>query len=314
MTRQVSASLLAALVAGKTTLATCWKVVRPDGVVMGFTDHMEDMTIDGVVYEASTGGYTRTAIDNNSSLSVDNLELEGYLDSVVIKPEDLREGRFDRAVVTVFLVNYLDPTGAPIYLKYGDLGEVELVDNTYKTSLRGLSQRLTRKFVETYSPTCRAELFDNRCQASPAGQSRWGTVTSILGERAKFQANMLGSMDGIADGWFAGGILTWQPALAGSGPALNAGRAMEIKSYVEDGRLFTLLLPMPSDVFPGDVFIAVVGCDHEVDTCRTKFNNIVNFRGEPLVPITGGNEKGLAYNKPEPVYEYTDEDDNWDDD
>jgi hypothetical protein len=30
----------------------------------------------------------------------------------------------------------------------------------------------------------------------------------------------------------------------------------------------------------------VAGCDKELDTCIARFNNAVNFRGEPFVPGT----------------------------
>jgi hypothetical protein len=31
-----------------TTLATCWKSMRCDGAVLGFTDHLRDLELDGV--------------------------------------------------------------------------------------------------------------------------------------------------------------------------------------------------------------------------------------------------------------------------
>jgi hypothetical protein len=31
-----------------TTLATCWKSTRRDGAVLGFTDHLRDLELDGV--------------------------------------------------------------------------------------------------------------------------------------------------------------------------------------------------------------------------------------------------------------------------
>jgi len=34
----------------------------------------------------------------------------------------------------------------------------------------------------------------------------------------------------------------------------------------------------------GDKYRAVIGCDKRFETCIKKFNNAVNFRGEPHVP------------------------------
>jgi hypothetical protein len=58
-----------------TTLATCWQITRRDGTVLGFTDHVRDLEVDGVTYKAASG-YTRTAIRGTADLAVDNLDVE----------------------------------------------------------------------------------------------------------------------------------------------------------------------------------------------------------------------------------------------
>ena len=44
-----------------TTLVTCWKITRRDGAVLGFTDHVRGLGVDGITYRAASG-YTRMAI------------------------------------------------------------------------------------------------------------------------------------------------------------------------------------------------------------------------------------------------------------
>ena len=91
-----------------TTLATCWRITRVDGREFFFTDHDRDLVFDGDFYKASSG-YSRTAIANDSSLSVDNPDVEGVFDSVAITEEELRAGLFDQAEGRIFLVNWADP-------------------------------------------------------------------------------------------------------------------------------------------------------------------------------------------------------------
>lgn len=55
-----------------TAFATCWKLTRRDGQV--FTDHDRDLIVDGDTYGAARG-YTRTAVANNASLALDNLDV-----------------------------------------------------------------------------------------------------------------------------------------------------------------------------------------------------------------------------------------------
>lgn len=62
----------------------------------------------------------------------------------------------------------------------------------------------------------------------------------------------------------------------------NIGLKMEIKSF--SNGMVTLVLPMPFVISTDDEFTIIAGCDKASRTCIEKFNNIINFRGEPDVP------------------------------
>ena len=51
----------------------------------------------------------------------------------------------------------------------------------------------------------------------------------------------------------------------------------------QDGDDLTLLLPFRDSVLGGQIVLQR-GCDRTVDTCRTKFNNVINYGGFPHVP------------------------------
>lgn len=80
---------------------------------------------------------------------------------------------------------------------------------------------------------------------------------------------------GAESGWFDYGVITFTSGL-------NAGLSMEVKSYTV-GQI-VLWLPMPFVIAVGDAYTMVAGCDKTIDTCNTKFGNVVNFRGEPYLP------------------------------
>jgi hypothetical protein len=80
---------------------------------------------------------------------------------------------------------------------------------------------------------------------------------------------------GADSGYFDYGLITFTSGL-------NNGLSMEIKSYVP-GQL-TLYLPMPYQPAIGDTYSLKAGCDKAFATCKTKFTNVVNFRGEPYLP------------------------------
>ena len=72
-------------------------------------------------------------------------------------------------------------------------------------------------------------------------------------------------------------MLTW---LTGG----NAGLQAKVKSHTVAG-VITLMLPMPSDPVAGDTFDIIAGCRKRLhEDCRDKFDNVVNFQGEPHLP------------------------------
>ena len=63
-----------------TTLATCWRLERRDGVAFRFTDHDADLVVDGEAY-AARAGISRTAVETSAGMAVDNMDVAGILDS-----------------------------------------------------------------------------------------------------------------------------------------------------------------------------------------------------------------------------------------
>ena len=186
-------------------------------------------------------------------------------------------GKYDFAEIEIFMVNVTDLSQGIITHRRGWLGEVTLKNGQFVAEVRGLAQKLSQNIVELYTPTCRAIFGDGRCKASLASYTVGGSVNTVS-SRQVFISNSMTQ----AAGYFSGGEVVW---LTGA----NAGRRMEIKEF--SNKQFTLVLPMPNNVAVGDTFNAIAGCDKTIGTCVAKFNNAVNFRGEPYVP---GMDKMLA--------------------
>ena len=265
------------IVGETTSLATCWKVTRKDGLIFGFTDFDRDLVVESVTYMAATG-YTRSAIHTIANLAVDNLDIESALDSDILTAGDLRAGVWDGATVEIFLVNWANIANGKILLKRGTIGEVELQDVTFKAELRGLTQALSQQIVELYTPDCRADLGDGRCKVNLAALTVTGAVTAMTDRRS-----FADSSRAEEDGYWNGGLVTWTNGE-------NTGRKMEIKSYVAGA--FTLYLPMASNIEIGDEYTMQPGCNKTFATCKARYNNVKNFRGEPHVP---GNDQILNY-------------------
>jgi uncharacterized phage protein (TIGR02218 family) len=166
------------------------------------------------------------------------------------------------------------------------IGNVEIRDNGFTAELRSRSQHLQQQVLELYTPMCRAKLGDSRCgidlEDSGDTYRHTGSVTSVTEDRRKFIDT---SVTGITEDVFRYGLLTWSdPESSGESDHNNAGFAMEVKKYSPDTKEFELFEAMPYEIEVGDGFTVTWGCDKSTITCRDRFDNIVNFRGEPFVP------------------------------
>ncbi len=267
--QSLSASLNAHINKEVTTLATCWEIVRTDAVAYRYTDHDRDLVVEGKTYRAASL-MTPTAVTSTINLATDNLEFEGMLSDDGITEEDILSGRFDHANIAMFMVNYEDTDTGTLHLKRGLLGEVSLKNGFFVAEVRGFSSVLQQSIGEVYTPTCRAKLGDARCGVNLAAFTVSGAITAVEGAHA-FTDN---TRSEVAN-YFAYGVLTFTSGA-------NNGLSMEIRDFI-DGR-FGMFLPMPYAVMVGDTYTAVAGCDKRFDTCVTRFNNALNFRGEPHVP------------------------------
>ena len=257
--------------------AWCWKITRTDGTILGFTSHDEDINFNGVVYKASTG-FAPTAVSTSGDMAVDNLDAQGMLKGGSLTVEDLRKGLYTNAAIEVFLVNYQNLKDEVFLMRRGTLGEVTYGKNGFTAEIRGLMEAYQQQAGKVYQKTCRTCLGSSECGVYLPNWTHRGTVTGIQ-EDGSFVINIWQAED-----FFSYGVITW---LSGK----NQGSRMEVKKYHANGKT-ELFLPMAYAVNIGDTFEIVAGCDGNATTCRSRFNNLVNFRGEPYII---GNSYAASY-------------------
>ena len=268
---------------GATTLCRCWKLIRADGIVYGFTDHDRTLSFDGLVFEAATGFSASEAV-SELGLAIGGLEIDGALTSDRLNEADIVGGAYDNARIEVWLVNWTKPEERML-LRIGNIGEIERADGAFRAEIRGLAHSLDQQQGRIFQYDCDAEFGDARCRLD-AGLPLFGatgTVVSALDERV-FDADGLA---GFAGDWFTRGRLTWTSGA-------NAGRAIEVKSHRLVAGLASISLwqPMAAAIVPGDGFEVSAGCDKRFETCVQKFANGINFRGFPHMP---GNDYAMRY-------------------
>lgn len=282
--RALPAGMQTHLDTGATTLCWCWKVTRTDGTVQGFTDHDNDLSFDGVDYGAASG-FTASEIQDSVGLNVDNLDVESALSSDTLNEDDLAAGEYDNAEVEIYRVNWADVSHR-LLMRKGNIGEVRRRENVFVAEIRGLAHQLNQKKGRVYQKGCDVDLGSAKCGVNLATAEFTGNGTlDVLQTTYRLTATGLGAYD---DGWFTGGKLIWT-----SGN--NNGYEFEVKYHSKNasGVVTIELWQIPAyTMAPGDDFDISAGCDKLFDTCKTKFDNTINFRGFPHIP---GNRYIIRY-------------------
>lgn len=268
---------------GTTTLCNCWKLTPKERTPLGFTDHDVPLTFEGVTYEAAAG-FTASAIESQTGLAVDNLDVIGALESDKLNDAELSSGVFDDAEVEIWRVNWRQPD-ARVLLRKGNIGEVSRGTTGFRAEVRGLAHRLNQATGRLFQYACDTELGGPKCGIDLTSASYRANVTiaSIVGER-EWILNGATSYDAQ---WFSRGLVHVESGA-------NAGAKGEIKEHqLSDGAARILLWhPMPKPMAIDDELILSAGCDKSFKMCKSKFNNSAQFQGFPHMP---GNDYMVSY-------------------
>ena len=251
-----------------------WVVRRRDGRTFGFTDHDEAIEVDAIFCFASAG-LSAGALESGTGLSVNNGDLLGALSHDVISADDIRNGLWDDAEVTVYRTDWKN-RGISEVVFDGFIGEISIDDGSFSAELRSRTQRLNRVRGRVYEPRCDASLGDRRCGVFL--DDRYSSIGLV--EEVYDKSNVLITFDNdLTDGYFRHGELY---VILGEKQTIVGAVKADTKAI--SGRILSLWEPMPKDLFSGQQVLAVAGCDKKIGTCAAKFSNAVNHRGFSTIP------------------------------
>jgi len=269
------------------TVATFWRIVRRDGVTLGFVTHDRDLWFAGVNHRTAPG-MIPSAIHRSADFEPDNAEVHGALSHDSIAASDLARGRFDGAQIVIGLVDWETLETRSIYR--GRIGEVSEEAGGFSAALLSRKEELRRDPVPRTSPSCRAEFCGPGCTLSAARFTHDAVLTAT-----SQAANAVSLTCQASPAQLAGGMLRWL-----DGPYAGATMLITGTSTIQDAGgadLPALLLGSPLDqlIPPGSRVLVREGCDRTLATCATRFANAVNFQGEPFLP---GNDLVSRYPGP----------------
>lgn len=177
-----------------------------------------------------------------------------------------------RGVLTIYRVHNTDSAAETQVIYKGLVRSVSFSRDGQEARLAvmpvtaALSRTIPR-FV--YSGLCNHVLYGPKCKIVEALFRHHNTCTAISANGLDLTITGL-SVKG--SGWATGGFI-------------SVGASDYRLIVAHSSNTISLLIPFPSDLpvlnQTVDVF---AGCDHSIATCKTKFNNIVNFGGFAFVP------------------------------
>lgn len=283
--RLLEAGFAAHIAGGTTTLATCWRIVRADGLVLGFTDHDVALSFGGTDYLPAHGldGGERSA---KLGASTDTSEVVGVLHSDAIEEDDILLGRFDGAGVETWRVNWREPSQRML-VRRTTIGEIVREDGMFRAELRSGQHAINQPKGRIYQALCDAELGDARCGVDLDDPAFRGEAM-VIGVRDRFRVAVAG-IEGFEAGWFGFGMAVW-------GGGRREGLRDRMVTHERLGGVDVLGFgsAVGDWAVEGDALVLTAGCDRRFATCRERFGNAVNFRGFPHIP---GNDYVLRYPK-----------------
>jgi uncharacterized phage protein (TIGR02218 family) len=257
--------------------ADCFTFRLRTGLVLTYTNSDASIAINGYTYLADS-----VLVDGLRFRCSTGLEVDQQQVTISARPTDviggtpalvaICNGMLDGAEVQrerVFLAGWGEtPIGSVILFK-GRVGSIDYVGRTsaqitVNSELISLDVDMPRNL---YAPNCQHTLFDSGCGLNKNSHGAAGVV-GVNSTRSSVQW----SNASVA---YAQGTITFSSGL-------NSGVTASIKAATS--AFLTLGYPLPQTPSAGDVFTAYLGCDHTLGTCRSKFNNVQNFRGFPFIP------------------------------
>lgn len=213
MPRNIPTALQTLMATDSYSWAIAVKIVRKDGVQLGFTSWDTPFVLGGLTY-TPTSSLQANSLRQASDLSNDQMQVVGILDSTEISDADLMGGKYDNAVVTVM---ELDPTNLSLGVLTdlnGNVGEITVDEEKYTSEIWLKGKYLSQQVGEIISQTCRVrQLGDAQCKVSMTG-FRFNRTVSLAnsssasgGGSAVLQINAGGGAVSpfVADTMFSGG-------------------------------------------------------------------------------------------------------------
>jgi uncharacterized phage protein (TIGR02218 family) len=250
-----------------------------NGVTMRYCNATDAVTFNGSTWLAAPAGLTRSKIRWATGVEVDSLDIDFQADaSILVAGMPMLaaavSGLFDNCRVTLqrlFMKDWLTPVDT-LLLFQGNTAPAEILRMAIHLTVKSDLERLNVMIPpNVYQATCLHSLYSPGCTVKAATYRATGTATSV-------NAN-----GGIVAAWTQPDGYYQMGAIKFTSGA-NTGLTRTVKSHTGGAVYPTKAFPYP--IANGDAFVITPGCDKlQNGDCKNKFNNVINFKGFPFIPV-----------------------------
>lgn len=271
--RRFGEDFAAHIASGATTLCWCWRIVRADGVVLGFTDHDEALVFGDTQF-APAHGLDGGETVQKLGAQTETAQVLGVLHSEAISEDDIALGRYDGSRVESWRVNWRELAQREL-IRVDTIGEITREDGVFRAELRSGQHAMNVPRGRLYQHMCDARLGDGRCGKNIETAAFRASAT-VTGKPDATSVTVSG-LETLAADWFSHGLARWE-----------SGRRIGIEETIvrHDGATIAFDRPVADWVAVGDTLTVYAGCDKRFATCGGKFSNAINFQGFPHIPGT----------------------------
>lgn len=244
------------------------EITRLDGVVRRIAEADEAITVSAQVFTPLPGAEI-SAIKHILNGEMPSMEIR-FAHSVggTFDTAELNNRFWDGASVVVYVVDRssLSTLGDPLFTGVIETVTIDPIGSAGSFDIRGVAAR-AEAFIQTFQPMCRTDLFSSLCQLNEADFDHVGTIGTLID---RFNFTVAGLASPPADGWFNQGTFV-----------TASGFKAVVANWILGSLKITTYQPVClSRLTAGEAITLYPGCDKTGATCRTKFNNKINFQAE----------------------------------
>lgn len=231
----------------------------------GYTSTDRNMTFQSVVFRTIEGGINDDGIRQTEDSTADLLTLTAPFDIDIAQMYRF-SAPSQKILVTIFDHHFGDNDFLVVWM--GEVTGVRFKDSA-QIQCKNLSASLERTGLrKAWARHCQHQLYSQSCSVSRNAFKSIGQIDRIDGSSIGFSAAI-----GKPNEYFSGGYIEW-----------TTQYGLEQRGIEQHQNDSIFILGGTTGLVVGQELAVYAGCNRLLETCKSRFNNVLNYGGSPHMP------------------------------